>query len=94
MKIARAPRARNTTRNEHQQRVLDGVRAWAAYYRANIHRFVEDYLHIKLKLFQIFLLAMMDWANLSVIVAARGIGKSYICAVYCCARAVLYPGQI
>ena len=31
---------------------MQGVAEWCAFYRENIHRFVEDYLHIKLKLFQ------------------------------------------
>lgn len=41
-----------TATNEHQESVLRGVDAWASFYRANIHRFAEDYLHIKLKDFQ------------------------------------------
>lgn len=80
--------------NERQTRILEGVAIWAAYYRSNIHRFVEDYLHVKLKLFQIIVLVMMDMSTTSVLVACRGIGKSFISAVFCCARCILYPGQI
>ena len=58
--------------NEHQERVLEGVGIWAAYYRSNVHRFVEDYLHVKLKLFQIILLVMMNQSALFVLIAARG----------------------
>lgn len=79
-------------KNDHQQRILEGVGVWAAYYRANIHRFVIDYLHIHLKVFQIFLLYLMNWAQSSAIIGSRGIGKSYIAAVFCVCRCILYPG--
>lgn len=82
-----------TAKNEHQRRVLDGVAVWAGYYRSNIHRFAEDYLHVHLKLFQIFLLYMMNICTTFVFIGFRGIGKSFLCAVFCCARAVLYPGS-
>lgn len=79
-------------RNEHQRKVLEGVEIWASYYRSNIHRFVEDYFHIQLKLFQIFLLYMMNVCSTFVFIACRGLGKSYLSAVFCCARCILYPG--
>ena len=59
-------------RNEHQRKVLEGVEIWASYYRSNIHRFVEDYFHIQLKLFQIFLLYMMNVCSTFVFIACRG----------------------
>lgn len=86
---ASVPRAPRTDR---QERILDGVREWASFYRANIHRFAEDYFHIRLKLFQAILLVMMDRCTTSVFVACRGIGKSWLAAVFCCARCILYPG--
>lgn len=81
-------------KNEKQRRILEGVAIWAGYYRSNIHRFVEDYFHVKLKLFQIILLMMMDKCTTFVFIAARGLGKSWIGAVFCCARCILYPGRI
>nr|DAX24580.1 MAG TPA: hypothetical protein [Caudoviricetes sp.] len=27
-------------------RVLEGIAAWAGYYRCNPHRFAKDYLHL------------------------------------------------
>lgn len=78
--------------NEHQVKVLEGVAIWAAYYRSNIHRFVEDYFHISLKLFQIILLVMMDRCATFVFIACRGLGKTFLSAVFCCARCILYPG--
>lgn len=90
-KQTQAPLVAMTPKTERQERILDGVREWASFYRANIHRFAEDYFHIKLKLFQAVLLVMMDRCTTSVFVACRGIGKSWLAAVFCCARCVLYP---
>lgn len=81
-----------TAKNEHQQKVLDGVAVWAGYYRSNVHRFVEDFLHIHLKLFQIFLIYMMNICTTFVFIGFRGIGKSFLCAVFCCVKCILYPG--
>lgn len=72
--------------------VLNGAALWGAYYRANPTKFVEEYLHIKLKLFQKILIAMMFYSTIFVFIAARGIGKTFLSAVYCCARCILYPG--
>lgn len=38
--------------NEKSERIMNGIAVWAGFYRANPHRFVVDYLNIKLKLFQ------------------------------------------
>ena len=76
-----------------QQRILDGVAAWAGYYRKNPHRFAKDFLHLELHLFQKILLFMMNISNLFVFIACRGIGKTYLCAIFCCIRCVLYPGS-
>lgn len=35
---------------------------------------------------------MMFWSTTFVLIACRGLGKTYISAVYCCIRAILYPG--
>lgn len=35
---------------------------------------------------------MMFWSTIFVLIACRGLGKTYISAVYCCVRSVLYPG--
>lgn len=76
----------------HKERVLEGVAAWAGYYRYNPHRFAKDYLHLNLHLFQKILLVMMNIATSFVFIACRGLGKTYLSAVFCCVRAILYPG--
>lgn len=72
-------------------RILKGAAEWAGYYRANPHRFVEDYLHVELKLFQKLLIVMMNLNTVFIYIASRGQGKSFLCAIYCCVRAILYP---
>lgn len=77
-----------------QERVLEGIAAWAGYYRANPHRFAKDYLHLELHLFQKILLVMMNLSVSFVFIASRGLGKTFLSAVFCCVRCILYPGQI
>lgn len=75
-----------------EERVFEGVAAWASFYRANPHRFVKDYFGISLKPFQQILLVEMDSCNKTGYIAARGQGKSFLIALYCCVRCILYPG--
>jgi hypothetical protein len=77
--------------SERYQRILNGVSLWAGYYRANIHRFAADYLHLELKWFQKILLFMMNICLSAVYIGSRGQGKTWLCAIYCCCRAILYP---
>lgn len=78
--------------NARYQRVMEGAALWGAYYRHNVDKFVEDYLHIKLRLFQRILLTMMFWSTTFVYIASRGQGKSFLSAIYCVVRCILYPG--
>ena len=80
-------------RPERQQRILRSVAEWAGYYRCNPHRFVKDFLHIDLHFFQKILIVMMNICTTFVFIACRGIGKTYLSAIFCCIRAVLYPGS-
>ena len=75
-----------------RQKILDGVAVWCAYYRNNPHRFAQDYLHLDLRLFQKIMLVMMNWSSTSVFIGSRGIGKSFLSAVFCVIRCILYPG--
>lgn len=56
-----------------ERRVMETVAKRAAFYRANPHRFVEDYLGITgLKLFQKILLVMMNENIYFIYLASRG----------------------
>ena len=74
------------------EKITEGVGVWTAYYRARPHKFAEDYLHLDLKLFQKILLVAMNISTIFIMIAARGIGKSFISAVFCVIRCILYPG--
>jgi len=61
--------------NRKSERIMDGVAAWAGFYRCNPHRFVKDYLNITLKTFQKFLLYAMMHNNHFMFWASRSLGK-------------------
>lgn len=72
----------------------ESVKQWAGFYRDNIHRFALDYLELtNLFPFQLLLLYMMNENNFVFLVASRGLGKSFLTALYCCCRAILYPNS-
>lgn len=68
------------------------IKKWASYYRANPQRFAEDYLNVHLRLFQKILINLMNRNNYFCYIAARGQGKSFLLAIFCCVRCILYPG--
>lgn len=71
---------------------MEGAALWGSFYRSNPDKFAEDYLHLKLRRFQKILLSMMFWSTVFVFIAARGLGKTFLSAIYCAERAILYPG--
>lgn len=72
--------------------MMKGVALWCAFYRENPARFVRDYLHINLRTFQKLLITMMMRSTVFVFIATRGIGKTFLSAIYCVVRCILYPG--
>lgn len=78
--------------NDKANRVMDGVGLWCSYFRANPHRLCSEYLGINLYRFQQMLLVMMNFMSHFMYIAARGQGKSYLTAIFCCVRCILYPG--
>lgn len=81
--------AENITKSE---RLMQGVADWASYYISRPDIFAEEYLGLSLKPFQkILLCAMMD-NNYTAFFASRGLGKSYLTAVFCVIVCILKPG--
>lgn len=78
--------------NEKSDRVMRGVATWCSFYRANPHRFAKDYLNISLKWFQKILLVMMNLSTNFCYIASRGQGKTFLVALFCVIRCILYPG--
>lgn len=73
-------------------KLMDGIGIWTSYYRLFPHLFVRDYLGINLKVFQMILLYMMSVNNVFMYLASRGQGKTFLTSIFCCTRAILYPG--
>lgn len=78
--------------NEKSNRILEGVAAWASFYRDNPQRFVKDYLNVDLKNFQKILIYEMMHNNHTMLWAARSIGKTWLTALFCVVRCILFPG--
>lgn len=74
------------------EKVMAGAAYWGSFYRENPDEFAKDYLHLKLRRFQKLLLVMMFWSNIFVLIACRGLGKTFLSAIYCVVRCILYPG--
>ena len=79
---------------QDKERKIMNIIAWkTAYYRANPQRFVEEVLGIHLKLFQrILIWAMMQYYYF-MFIAARGMSKTWLTALFCVVRCILYPGS-
>ena len=74
------------------EKVMEGAAHWVAFYRKNPHVFAQQYLHLDLRLFQKILLIMMNYCAIFVFIMTRGGGKTFLCAIFCVTRCILYPG--
>ncbi|MFQ3843282.1 terminase family protein [Staphylococcus pseudoxylosus] len=70
---------------------MENIAIWISYYRANPHRFVLDFMSINLRPFQSILLWAMIHHQYFMFLASRGLGKTFLSAVYCLTRCILYP---
>ena len=84
---------RKNLKKDSYENLLDGVKIWTEYFRKNPHRFCMEWLGINLYWFQQVLLYMMNICTLFCFIASRGLGKSFLTAIFCCCRAILYPGS-
>lgn len=76
------------------ERIEDGICHWVTYWRCNPARFVTDVLNVTLKPFQMVLLTIM-FSTETIrfdFVASRGLGKTFLTALYLTTRCILYPG--
>lgn len=73
------------------KKFLDKVKLWASFYRCYPFMFAKDYIGLNLKLFQKILLFCMFHFNFFMFIAARGLGKSWLTALFCVCKACLYP---
>lgn len=87
-------RKRENLSARKKDRFEEGMKIWTSFYRANLHRFCIDYLQLNLYPFQMIMLYLMNIMYSTCFICARGLSKSYTTAVFLCARAILYPGQL
>nr|DAU86593.1 MAG TPA: large terminase [Caudoviricetes sp.] len=69
------------------ERIIDYV----TFYRRNIPVFVEHYLKIPLHWYQIIWLYLLNMYISVVIIAGRAGAKSFVIAIFSCAKCILYP---
>ena len=81
--------AENVTKSE---KLMQGVAEWASYYISRPDVFAEEYLGLSLKPFQQILLYCMMNFNYTAFFASRGLGKSYLTALFCVVICILRPG--
>lgn len=89
-----------TTNNKSREERLnyfqkreENLMEWVGFWRKNPQTFVKQYLGIHLFLYQKILMYMMGKSNFFMYIAARGQGKSFLIAIFCIVRCVLYPGS-
>lgn len=80
-------------RQDKTERIMNIIDERCGYYRANPQRFCEEFLSIHLKLFQKILIWVMMHYDAFYFIAARGIGKTYLVALFAVCRCILYPGS-
>ena len=81
-------------RKTRYDQVLEGMAIWGSYYRENIDVFVKEYLNITyLKWYQYAVLCLMNANVIFLWIASRGMGKTFITAIFSCVRCILYPGS-
>lgn len=65
---------------------------YIAYWRENPHRFATEYLDVGLFTFQKVALYEMSHGSVFYFWASRGLGKTWLCALYVICACILYPG--
>ena len=64
---------------------------WTTFYRRNLSVFVEQYLEIPLHWYQVIWIYLLNLYSSIAIVAGRASAKSYIIAVFACAKCIIQP---
>ena len=62
----------------------ENLENWAAYWRANPHRFITEYLGLTLYDFQKLLIYQMNFIPNYIFIGSRGIAKSSVTLLFSC----------
>ena len=84
---------RNTRSSTISEEKRNNLIDWVTFYRRNVHRFIEHYLGIKLHPYQIIWVYMMSISDSFAAICSRAVGKTWLLAVFACAKAILYPNS-
>lgn len=85
-------RKRKKASKSKTRRYMENFEIWLGYWRSNPHRFIAEYLGLRLYDFQkVVIYAMFNYPNF-IYVASRGLAKSTIALVFAVAYCILYPG--
>ena len=74
MRMTKTKKVENKNKNKTKA-FEEGITEWTSYYRANVHRFVIEYLDLPLHWFQMIIIYMFSLCNFNMLIASRGIGK-------------------
>jgi hypothetical protein len=74
------------------EKLMQGVAEWAAFYNSRPDIFAEEYLGLSIKPFQKILLYCMMHYNYTALFASRGLGKTFLTALFCVIICILKPG--
>lgn len=77
-----------------QEQFMVNSELWIAYWRANPHRFITEYLGLILYDFQKILIYQMFMYPKFIFIASRGLAKSTISLIFSIAYCILYPNSI
>lgn len=86
-------RNRKKSGQSHTEVFNKQMHIWVAYYRQNPHRFAKEFLNVDLKVFQSILLWAMMHNDVFMFIASRGLGKSFLSAIFLVIRCILFPGS-
>lgn len=70
----------------------ENFESWVSYWRSNPHKFITDYLKLKLYDFQKYLIWLMFNYPQFIFVASRGLAKSTLALIFAISYCILYPG--
>ena len=82
-----------TTSKEMDEKRRNNIIDWVTFYRRNMHHFCFHYFGIELHFYQKVWMYLMGTRDSFVAIAARASAKTWLLAVFACARAVLYPNS-
>lgn len=84
-------KGKNNRKTSKSDRLMESISIWASFYIANPTIFVREYFGIKLKMFQQVILYAMMHFSYTCYFAARGQGKTFLTAIFCCTICTLKP---